>query len=428
LPAFIKVGIAFSAILALSRLGVPLGISMIASTLGLAVWSGGTAEAIVQVLATLILPVNILLLCVILLLLLFSGVLSSSGRMEKTVGAFRSWLKSDRLLLAGLPALIGLLPMPGGALFSAPMVATADSGNRLTPDHKTAINYWFRHIWEYWWPLYPGALLAVQYSGLPIGVFFLIQMPFTAASLVGGYFFLLRRIPQRHDGAGTVSIRPVDVLPTLAPIGALVAISGSASAFLPVIGVPSSLANLYGMLGGLVLVMGWIGMSDRAVPGKIVKILGKPGTWSLMLVVAGALLFSASLRMSINGSGTTLVSLMRDEFLSLGIPFVLIAIIIPFISGMVTGIAVAFVGASFPIVFALLGPQPPMHELIATTSLAYVSGYLGQMLSPVHICFLVTKEYFKTSLRASYRFLWGPAATVALAMTLLCGGYYVFIR
>ncbi|MBN1129724.1 MAG: DUF401 family protein [Chitinispirillaceae bacterium] len=423
-----KVGIAFSAILILSRLRIPLGISMIACTIALAAWSGGDPGACIQVLSALALPVNILLLCVILLLLIFSGVLSSSGRMEKTVNAFRSWLKSDRLLFAGLPALIGLLPMPGGALFSAPMVASADNDHRLKADHKTAINYWFRHIWEYWWPLYPGVILAVQYSGLPIGVFFLVQLPFTVAMAFGGYWFLLRRVPHREIHDTDRLQRPCDILSTLGPVAVLVTFSIAGSALLPVTGVPSSLANLYAMLAGLIMVIAWVGAADRAAFGKTLALLTKPATWSLMLVVAGALLFSACLRMPVNHGATTLVSLMRDECIAMGIPFVLIAAIIPFISGMVTGIAVGFVGASFPIIFALLGQHPPTNELLATTSLAFVSGHLGQMLSPVHICLLVTKEYFKTSLRATYRFLWKPSLLVAIAMVLLCGGYYLFIR
>ena len=43
--------------------------------------------------------------------------------------------------------------MPAGALFSAPFVAAVDEGGELESSHKVAINYWFRHIWEDWWPL-----------------------------------------------------------------------------------------------------------------------------------------------------------------------------------------------------------------------------------------------------------------------------------
>jgi integral membrane protein (TIGR00529 family) len=400
---------------------------MIVATLLLALWNGSGISGCSRVLFVLGEPAKFLLLFVILLLLIFSDVLSTSGRMEKTVGALRTLLKSDRLLVAGLPALIGLLPMPGGALFSAPLVASADSGNHLKPHHKTAINYWFRHIWEFWWPLYPGVILAMQYAGLPVWLFFLIQAPFTAFAIFGGWFFMLRTVP-RHAGPVYPPMHLSHALSTLAPVGLLVIVSIAGSSVLPRAGVPPLLANLCSMLLGLIAVISWIGVIDRAAFAKTLKILTKQSTWSLMLVVAGALIFSAILTIPAAGSGTTLVSQMRDEFMKIGVPFALLAVIIPFISGMVTGIAVAFVGASFPIIFALLGDHPTLHALIATTSLAFVSGHLGEMLSPVHICFLVSKEYFRTSLRSSYRYLWGPAAIMALAMTLLCSGYYFFIR
>jgi integral membrane protein (TIGR00529 family) len=427
LPAFVKVGGAFTGILVLSRLRLSLGLSMIIAALLLALWNGSGMAGSGRVFYALGEPTNVLLLCVILLLLIFSDALSSSGRMEKTVGALRTLFKSDRLLVAGLPALIGLLPMPGGALFSAPFVASADSGNHLKPHLKTAINYWFRHIWEFWWPLYPGVILAMQYAKLPVWLFFLIQAPFSLFAIFGGWLFMLRTVSHR-SGPAYPEAHAKQAFSTLAPVGVLVAISIAGSSVLPMAGVRPSIANLCSMLLGLVVVISWIGAADRAAFRKTLGILKKQSTWSLMLVVAGALLFSATLSIPVPGTGATLVSQMRDEFMRLGVPFFLLAFIIPFISGMVTGIAVAFVGASFPIIFALLGDHPPLHSLIATTSLAFVSGHMGEMLSPVHICFLVSKEYFKTSLRLSYRYLLGPAFIMALAVALVCCGYYFFIR
>jgi hypothetical protein len=54
----------------------------------------------------------------------------------------------------------------------------------------------------------------------------------------------------------------------------------------------------------------------------------------------------------------------------------------------------------------------PPPDFFIHASLAYASGYMGMMLSPVHICFLVSKDYFKASLLASYRHLYKPVAAV----------------
>jgi hypothetical protein len=87
-------------------------------------------------------------------------------------------------------------------------------------------------------------------------------------------------------------------------------------------------------------------------------------------------------------------------------------------------VAFGFVGASFPIVFALLGPNPSPGVAAATTAFAYTFGYMGMMLSPMHACFVVTAEYFKTSVFAVYRYIIGPAFVILMTSILLSALYY----
>jgi hypothetical protein len=161
---------------------------------------------------------------------------------------------------------------------------------------------------------------------------------------------------------------------------------------------------------------------------KSCRLFSTPSTWLLVLVIAGVLSFSSVLQMPLDATGNSLVSLMRDEFMRFGVPIILIVVIIPFISAFITGFSVAFVGASFPIVFALLGRHPPINIVLAATSLAYVSGYLGLMLSPMHLCFLMSNDYFKVRMFPGYRHILGPCAVIAVAMVILCSCYFLFIK
>ncbi len=52
-----------------------------------------------------------------------------------------------------------------GALFSAPLVENVIGEDKISAERKAMINHWFRHLWEYWWPLYPGFVLAVELLG-----------------------------------------------------------------------------------------------------------------------------------------------------------------------------------------------------------------------------------------------------------------------
>jgi hypothetical protein len=49
---------------------------------------------------------------------------------------------------------------------------------------------------------------------------------------------------------------------------------------------------------------------------------------------------------------------------------------------------------------------------------------MGMMLSPVHLCFLVTKDYYGASLIKSYRYLLLPAVSVMGTVT----GLFFLIR
>ncbi|MDY6851859.1 MAG: DUF401 family protein, partial [Thermodesulfobacteriota bacterium] len=114
------------------------------------------------------------------------------------------------------------------------------------------------------------------------------------------------------------------------------------------------------------------------------------------------------------------VTHIQIEMTRYGIPPLLIMLLMPFLSGFITGIAVGFVGASFPLVVPLLAQKSGL-DFMSHASLAYAFGYMGIMLSPVHLCFLVTKDYFSASLLKTYRYLIGPVLTVLLSVLVLFG-------
>ena len=118
------------------------------------------------------------------------------------------------------------------------------------------------------------------------------------------------------------------------------------------------------------------------------------------------------------------MSQMRSELNCWGFPIIFIIMFLPFISGMTTGLTIGFVGASFPIIMSLIGPNPGIREVLSTTVFAYTFGYMGMILSPVHICLIVTNEHFKTSLTDSMIKLIRPALIVISGGVLL----YLIIR
>ena len=382
------------------------------------------------------------LLAVTFLVIWLSLQMSHAGVMTELVTAVRARV-SHHLSFALLPAVIGFLPMPGGAIFSAPLVDDCDHDDSLDGIHKTQINYWFRHVWEYWWPLYPGVLLAVSHVGLRLPVFMLLQFPLAVLAVAAGGFFILRRIPRQPRAPEPAGGR-LPLLPLLSPI--LVVVGGYVllSIFGPLLQVvaiplPGRLYRVVGTLAawltvaelnrflplvvGLVAAM-WLLQRKRPLPAaQWRKLMLSKRTLSMLLMVAAVRVYGAFMEARLP-AGEVLGEVMRRDFEHWGLPALVVIVALPLISGMSTGLAVGFVGISFPIVVALLGPDPAYARLLATTSLAYGFGYMGMILSPVHICLLVTQHHFKVSLPRTLLSLVRPAAAVLAGVV----AYYVLIR
>ncbi|MEN8906422.1 MAG: DUF401 family protein, partial [Clostridiales bacterium] len=64
--------------------------------------------------------------------------------------------------------------------------------------------------------------------------------------------------------------------------------------------------------------------------------------------------------------------------------------IIPFIGGVTSGISISFVSMTFPILIPM-----GIQDNIWYCALAFVSGFIGVMITPLHLCGVLTAEYFK---------------------------------
>jgi len=427
-PVLVKVLVSLGLILAVNRFAKNLMVSVVAGTLVLAAWSGRPASALAETAwGRFASADNLGLMAAVVLVIWLSSQMAAAGVMSDLVGAVRA-RTGKRSSMAILPAVIGVLPMPGGAIFSAPLVDRVDADGAVQPLLKARINYWFRHVWEYWWPLYPGVLVAVDITGLEIWQFMLLQLPLTVFAIVSGYVFLLRRIhPTEADTAGRAEGAPPPpllrlVLPVIVVVATYAAIRLGWHLATRHQAEPAELNKYLPMLPGLVLALvvlqvqrpiGWKAWRKIVVSGR---------TLTMVALVAIIRIYGALIEMPV-GDAAPLVDAMQTEMDAWGIPVLGMIVLLPFVAGITTGICVGFVGASFPIVVSLVG-DAPLPELLAAVTLAFGFGYMGMMLSPVHVCLIVTNEHFKTNLLHSLRGL----APVALVMLTIVTAYHVAIR
>jgi len=93
--------------------------------------------------------------------------------------------------------------------------------------------------------------------------------------------------------------------------------------------------------------------------------------------------------------------------------------------GLVSGITIAFVGTTFPILISLIHASPASHALLPYLILSLVSGFVGVLYSPLHVCLLLSNEYFETSMDQVYRHLLIPCSAMVIAALIY---FHVLVR
>jgi hypothetical protein len=260
----------------------------------------------------------------------------------------------------------------------------------MKPEHKAFVNYWFRHIWEYCSPLYPGIVLAAAVSKLPLNRLLLSQLPLPLAVIMVGALLGFRgtavaKVPGKRDW-DEIRMLFITLLPIIMSIVLVVAFK-----------LPLSIAMMT-----IVLFMMMFYRFSRADIAATVK---ESVSLNIILMVVGIMAFKGMLE----ASGA--IEALPRFFEQSGLPPVVILFTLPFLVGLLTGLTVGFVGATFPIIMAMTGGHPDP----GTITFAFASGFAGVMLSPTHLCLLLTVQYFKADLAATYRYLYLPVAIVFLA-------------
>jgi len=418
LPATIKVICVFGLILSLNWLRFQLSLSLFIGSILLGLWMNlGLDQLLWSALHSIFSLQSMTLILIVWMILVISRLMEVSGHLNRIVKKFSVFSKDERITGSMMPALIGLLPMPGGALFSAPMVGTALCRHSITAEAKTAVNYWFRHIWEYWWPLYPGVVLAVALLNVDTWRFMVMMCPLTIVAVLAGVIFILRPLGKtidHSDGSFCWSDFRMflwEAMPIFIVIIVIMVLSGIMGG-LKAAGIQVKIPGGVSIMPGLVASTIWVCVVNR-IPGKQVRsAFFRRQILPMLLLVAAIMFFKGVM------TDSRAVLEIRNELMAYGIPLLLIILVMPFFSGLITGIAIGFVGISFPIIIPIF-PTNSLFEYLLFAAVAYAFGYMGMMLSPVHLCFLVTKDYFKAGMMGSYRYLILPAATVMITSLLI---------
>jgi len=171
---------------------VHLGLAAAIGGILIALWQGMTTEGIVKAaLGELTNPDLILLVVLLAGIMVFSAAMKASGAMEVFSNTIAAAMPSRRIALGVVPLLIGTLPMPGGAIISAPLVGALNDDDARGPEALSAVNYWFRHILELAWPLFPAFILTSALTKLPPLTLIGLNIYAPIVLLILGFLFIL---------------------------------------------------------------------------------------------------------------------------------------------------------------------------------------------------------------------------------------------
>ena len=419
----LKLLVVFAGILVLNRLRLPLYLALLLGGLAFNFWGGNAPAAVAGNFARALFNIDLWLLVVITALTVEFGRELADKRNTAALEDIARRLGGDagRLWsLMVLPALIGLMPMPAGALFSAPLVQQAAHEGHWKPEWKAAVNYWFRHVWEYWWPIYPAVIIGIAVFKMDTWRFIAAMILFTPAAFAAGYFFLIR--PHRRRlalaqarSAGSLRRFLVLMWPLAVVIMCVILLPPVMSRVFPAIGAQTNklLAMLIGIAIGLFII--WRRTRGES---KLFASFFNARHLGIQVTIGSIIHFQSMLETS------QLLPAASAELVQSGISLIPIVAILPFLAGLITGIAAGFAGIAFPLIVGLLESGGCGLTPMATLALAFGFGYMGMMVSPIHLCLIMTRDYFSARLVPIYRQL----APVVAAQTLVVVLIFLFFK
>ena len=385
---------------------VNLGITLNVTALLLALLSLDWRE-----IPTVIYGTTVDLLTISVVLATFGVMLLSQLYKETRVindlsGSLSRLIKNSKVVSSVLPAVIGFLPVAGGALMSAPLVDSEAEKLGLRPEKKAYVNIWFRHTIFPVYPISQVLIITAALTEIAIPSIIIRQIPVVIVMIIVGYFIGFWKTSNSKDRENS---NPKNSLNSNLK-SFFIAFSPILTTIVVVVGL-----NLAGF--GLskhafdVLMATFTGLIVLIVISKpSLRVFAKPlkswGIYGITFAAYGAFLLR-------NVTVAAGISEIFETLVTGGtIDVILLLTVIPAVLGFLMGSPSGGVAISVSILAGILNFSP------RTVALLYMSTYLGYLIAPTHLCFIFTADYFKCTLGKVYKYMI-PSFLISFATALL---------
>lgn len=375
---FMVIALGVFTIFVLLRFRLPIGVAILAG--GLVMWGleGAQWAHLPNALNRMITaPRTWDLILALYFVMCLEIELRKSGTLQGMVRSLYEIFVSRKVTMATMPAFLGLLPSMGGARFSAPIVDEIAKGSSVSAEDKAAINYWFRHVCEFMSPIIPGIMLACAVAQIPLADFVIHLCWMAVVAFVAGWIVLVRPLPampieKLKTEDSTLLNKPKELFLSLGPVILNVVL-------MLAFGLSASVSM--GIVAILTFFVLW--RAKRYVAWKDI-VLGAVDSKLFMNI--SCILFFVSLLRETAILGSVVESMQAS---SLPIPVLMAGV--AFLTGVLTGMSQGHAAMVMPLVAAISPGDVVLGGIVM------VFGVLGQMVTPTHVCLMISIDYFKAN-------------------------------
>ncbi|AKL95939.1 hypothetical protein CACET_c24940 [Clostridium aceticum] len=387
-----SLGISLAVILFLVNKKVNMGYSMMAAAILLALLNGKDMSYILKTFfMTVKSATTITLVATVGLITILAYLMDKYLILDRMVVALEAMLRSAKLTILLAPSIMGTLSVYGGALMSCPVVERLGDRLSMSKDEKATINLVFRHTLYLIFPLSAAMILAMELGEIAIWDLIKIQFPISLFMYILGYILFIRKYKDpeikkinKREYLQVVIQFLLYALPIL--ISLLGALAFSMPFYISILlGIGVSVAiNFHDKKHDTKYD---IGENPLITMYKGLKL-------PLIMTIFGILFYRNIV------TGMEEIYVFFGDFLDKGMPLELLIFIV---CGVIC-LALASPQPGIAILFPIVLPLAPNYDTrLLYAMFIFTTSFLFYYISPLHLCQVLTLEYFQVGLKKLYR-------------------------
>ncbi|MBV1759396.1 MAG: DUF401 family protein [Dethiosulfatibacter sp.] len=323
---------------------------------------------------------------VVTMVSVLGGVMKHYGILDVIVDTMQKVIGSKRNIITIIPAIVGFLTVPGGAILSAPFVNRIGEEIELPPPRRAAINLVFRHLAMFILPFSTSIIIVPTIlPDFSIPFLILLNSVFVAGIVISGYLMFLKDIKLVKVEAKERTIENIlKLVLYISPIYACVIITG-------ITGMPFYLSMFASLL--IVYILG-----DKK---DFLKTMVKSINYKIVITVVSVLIMQSTIMKM-----TDMLAVFNNIFQASDNFFTVMLILLATSTffGFLTGYKVAALAITLPLIAQLNVSYEMVHVYVY---FATGCAFIGYFFSPLHLCQAYTVQIMEVStldLYKEYRF------------------------